>query len=196
MRGSVDRGDLVAEPGVADRSDRGRAGRPVVVARAGHPQHLARAGDPDSVSVQFRHEAEPLFWGHHRLDRGGGLSQDLDLFLQVPDPGVRRGQLGALQGRRPGLQPTIDQIALTPTVQRGLGDPECGGHVTDGAPGLDQVQGPAAKLRWIRPRHDPSSRTMQRHDLTGMSAEPGQDQSGKPGQAPTARFVGAIGDTE
>jgi hypothetical protein len=105
----VDGGDLVGQPRVPDRPGRGGAVAPPVAAGGGHAEHPAGAPHADAVIDELRDEAEPVFLGHHGLDRGGGLRQDLDLLLQLSDPLVGLAQLGRLPARLTVLQATVDQ---------------------------------------------------------------------------------------
>ncbi len=59
---------------------------------------MAGPGDADAVIVQLCHETEPHSWGHHYLDRGRRLAQDLDFLLEIADAPPGRGQLRGLGG--------------------------------------------------------------------------------------------------
>jgi hypothetical protein len=107
----VDGADQIGEPGVPDRPGRRRPTTGLVVARAGNPQGQTRLLDRDSFSGELGHEHEPPFWGHHLLDRGRRLTQDLDLVLQLGDPLVGRGQSCRFHRRRGGrFDPSLDEI--------------------------------------------------------------------------------------
>jgi hypothetical protein len=78
---------------------------------------MAGPPDPHAVSAEFRDQAVPVFWGHHRLDRGCGLAEDLHFFFQIADPAAGSGKLGGFLRRRARLQATVDQIPVPPSVQ-------------------------------------------------------------------------------
>jgi hypothetical protein len=46
--------------------------------------------------VEFGHETEPFFWGHHQLDGRGCFPKDLDFFLQVMDTSLCCRELSRL----------------------------------------------------------------------------------------------------
>ena len=128
----MDLADQVGQPGVPDRPRRRGPGLPVVVAGRGHAERVAGLADADPVIVELGHEAVPLFWGHHLLDRGGCLAEDLVLLLQVADLLPCRDELRGLGPACPRLQPAVDQVLLLPAVQARLRDPEQPGDLRDG----------------------------------------------------------------
>jgi hypothetical protein len=125
-------GDLVGQPRLTDRARRGRPAAGVVEPRAGHPECQAGLLDRDALSGQFGHEGEPGFCGHHLLDRGRGLAQDLDPVLQLRDPRPGRGRRSRLDRlRRRCLQPPVEEVLGLPAMQARLCDPQRRGHVTN-----------------------------------------------------------------
>ena len=138
--------DAVGQPDMADRACRGRTGAPLVVTRAGDPQFTTSTLGLDAVIDQLSDELEPIFWGHHPLNGGGGFTQDLDLVLELTDPALRLGQLGGLAGRYPGLQPAVDQIPRLPPIQTGLGDPQRRSNIANRAPSSDKIERSSTEL--------------------------------------------------
>jgi hypothetical protein len=130
----VDRADQVSQPGVSDRSRRGCSVAPLVETGTRHPELEAGAFDSDSFIGQLGDELEPVFWGHHLLDRSSGLAQDLVLFLQLADTPMSFGELSRLRRARADLQAAVDQIPRLPPIQARLRDPERRGDVTDVRP--------------------------------------------------------------
>ena len=103
--GVVDLPDQVGQPCMADRPGRRRPGLPVVVAGGWTRRARSRPGGRGLRQPGARPRGGAVFWGHHLLDRGSRLAEDLVLLLQVADLLPCRNELGGLGLAVPGLRP-------------------------------------------------------------------------------------------
>jgi hypothetical protein len=102
--------DLPGQPRVPQRSRRGRAAAPFVIARLRYSQHPGPRAAPARL------------WGHHIAEQLRGPAVDRQLSFQLGDPLARRDQLRMAAADDPGQLAAVDQLLPTPVVDRLLAD--------------------------------------------------------------------------
>ncbi len=71
------------------------------------------------------------------------------LGLRSTDLSTGRCQLSPLCGREPRSEVTVDAVLTAPREDWLLADPEISSELGSPAARIDQIHGPAMKLRWI-----------------------------------------------
>ena len=76
---------------------------------------------------------------------------DLELGLELADAPLGCRELFALDGCQARDQAPVDSLLAPPGVDRLVADPQVTGQVDDPSPCDEQIEHPAAELRWVSP---------------------------------------------
>lgn len=184
----MDLPDEVGQPGMPNRSPGRRPVAPLIVARCGHTQVVAGSSDSDAVIVEFGHETVPVFWGHHLLDGRGGLTQDLDLFLEIEDTTFGSGQLLRFGPADTVLQSLVDEILLFQLYRHDSAIPSDAATSTTVRPDVTNASAWRRNSAGYGSGTDDSFRYQgSQHLSTNRSGKPGEDHGVRKTEATSIR---------